>query len=82
MFYLMTHSTLYLRLYGVRHIVKDHSDSKRKPAAASWATLSNWQQGLFYMHHSTDRIAFATPVVEYWLEGEIAQWVHHEGLIR
>ena len=28
MFYLTTHSThFYLRLYGVRHMVKDHSDS-------------------------------------------------------
>ena len=38
------------------------------------------------MHHPTDRIthttAFATPVVEHWLEREIAQWVHHEGSIR
>ena len=23
-----------------------------------------------------------TPVVEHWLEREIAQWVHHEGSIR
>ena len=33
------------------------------------------------MHHSTDRIAhttaFVTPVLEHWLEREIAQWVHH-----
>ena len=33
------------------------------------------------MHHSTYRIAhttdFVTPVVEHWLEREIAQWVHH-----
>ena len=30
MFYLMTHTTHYiLRLYGVRHMVKDHSDSER-----------------------------------------------------
>ena len=33
------------------------------------------------MHHPTDRIAhttaFVTPVVEHWLEREIAQWVHH-----
>ena len=33
------------------------------------------------MHHHTDRIihttAFVTPVVEHWLEREIAQWVHH-----
>ena len=30
------------------------------------------QQGLFYMHHPTDRIAhtmaFVTPVMEHWLE--------------
>ena len=31
------------------------------------------------MHHPTDRIAFVTPVVEHWLEREIAQWVdRHE----
>ena len=30
MFYLMTHSTHFiLRLYGVRHMVKDHSDSEK-----------------------------------------------------
>ena len=38
------------------------------------------------MHHPTDRVihttAFVTPVVEQWLEREIAQWVHHEGSIR
>ena len=32
------------------------------------------------MHHPTDRIihttAFVTPVVEHWLERDIAQWVH------
>ena len=41
MFYLTTHSTHFiLRLYGVRHIVKDHSDSEKgNPAAATWATL-------------------------------------------
>ena len=36
--------------------------------------------------HPTDRIthttALVTPVVEHWLEREIAQWVHHEGSIR
>ena len=34
------------------------------------------------MQHPTDRIAhtttFVIPVVEHWLEVEIAQWVHHE----
>ena len=32
------------------------------------------------MHHPTDWLAhttaFGTPVVEHWLEREIAQWVH------
>ena len=32
------------------------------------------------MHHPTDRIAhttaFVTPVMDHWLEREIAQWVH------
>ena len=34
------------------------------------------------MHHPTDRMthttAFVTPVVEHWLEREIAQWVKNE----
>ena len=34
-------NTFYLRLYGVMHIVKDHSNSERKPTAATWATLSD-----------------------------------------
>ena len=36
-----TLNTFYLRLYGVRHMVNDHSDSEMKPAAATWATLSD-----------------------------------------
>ena len=38
------------------------------------------------MHHPTDWMAhtttFVTPVMEHWLEREIAQWVDHEGSIR
>ena len=73
MFYLMTHSTHFiLRLYGVGHMVKDHSDSERGNPLPP--------HGFFYMHHPTDRIAhtmaFVTPVVKHWLEREIAQWVH------
>ena len=37
------------------------------------------------MHHPSDRIthttAFVTPVVEHWLDQEIAPSVHHEGSI-
>ena len=52
-----------------RHMVKDHSDSER-------GNLLPPHELLFYMHHPTDRIthttAFVTPVVEHWLEREIA----------
>ena len=34
------------------------------------------------MHHPIDRIAhtiaFVNPVMEYWLDYEIVQWVHHK----
>ena len=64
-------NTFYLRLYGVGQMVKDHSDSESKAAAATWATLSDKQQGFLYAP-STDMIAhttaFVTPVVEYWYE--------------
>ena len=57
-------NTFYLQLYGVRHMVKDHSDSERARV----------------LLYATDRIthttAFVTPVMEHWLEREIAQWVH------
>ena len=36
-----TLNTFYLRLYGVGHMVKYHSDSEMKPAAATWAILSD-----------------------------------------
>ena len=36
-----TLNTFYLQLYGVGHMVKYHTDSERKPTAATWATLSN-----------------------------------------
>ena len=69
-------NTFYLRLYGVRHMVKDHSDSEKgnllPPHRLLFPISSN---SSFYMHHPTDRIAhtmaFVTPVVEHWLEREI-----------
>ena len=36
-----TLNTFYLRLYGVIHMGKDHTESERKPAAATWASLSD-----------------------------------------
>ena len=52
-----------------------HRTSERKPAAATWATLSDCKRGFFYMHHPIDRIAhitaIVTPVVEHGLEREM-----------
>ena len=33
---------------------------------------------LYAPYHRKDITVFVTPVVEHWLEGEIAQWDHHE----
>ena len=78
--------TFYLRLYGIRLMVKDHSDSEKGNLLLPHGLLFPISsKGSFYMHHPTDRkthtTAFVTPVMEHWLEQEIAQWVHHEGLI-
>ena len=74
-------NTFYLRLYGVGHMVKDHSDSEKgNPLPPHGLLFPINSKGYFYMHHPTDRIThttvFVTPVVEHWLEREIAQWVH------
>ena len=34
-------NTFYLRLYIVRHMIKDHSNSERVPTATTWATFSD-----------------------------------------
>ena len=41
MFYLMTLSTHLIYSYVASDMVNDLSDSERKPAAATWATLSD-----------------------------------------
>ena len=62
-------------------MVKDHLDSEKgNPLPPHGLLFPISSKGYFYMHHPTDRIihttAFVTPVVEPWLEREIAQWVH------
>ena len=80
MFYLTTHSTHFIY---IGHVVKDHSDSERENLLLHGLLFPISSKGSFIC---TDRIThtmtFVTPVVEQWLEREIAQWVHHEGLIR
>ena len=67
-------------------MVKDHSDSKRETRGRHMGYSFRLAARVFYMHHPTYMIthttAFVTPVVEHWLERELAQWVHHEGSIR
>ena len=64
-------NTFYLQLYGVGHMVKDHSDSEKgNPLPPHRLLFLINSKGSF-----TDRIAhtlaFVTPVVEHWLERDI-----------
>ena len=63
-------NTFYLWLYGVRHMVKDHSDSERGNPLPP--------HGLLFPISSKDYFICIIPqtVMEHWLEQEIAQWVH------
>ena len=55
MFYLMTHSThFYLQLYGVRHMVKDHSDSVRGNPLPSHGLLFSIKVLLYALSHRQD----------------------------
>ena len=68
-------NTFYLRLYGVRHMVKDHSDSEKgNPLPPHSLLLLINSKGSFICtipDRITHNTAFVTPVVEHWLEREI-----------
>ena len=55
-------NTFYLRLYGVIHMVKDHSDNEKGNPLPPHRLPTD------RISHTT---AFVTPVVEHWLEREI-----------
>ena len=86
MFYLMTHAThysthFYLRLYGIGRMVKDHADSERNlllPLCGYSIQLALIAARVLLYAQPTDRTThttvFVTPVMEHWLEQEIAQW--------
>ena len=66
-------NTFYLRLYGVRHMVKDHSDSEKgNPLPPHRLLFPINSEGSFIYIIPTDRIthttAFVTLVVGHWLE--------------
>ena len=70
-------NTLYLRLYGFRHMVKDHSDNEKGNLLLPHRLLLSINSKGSFICTIPDRIAhtmaFVTPVVEHWLEREIAQ---------
>ena len=72
-------STFNLQLYGVRHMVKYHSDSRRRnllPPHRLFFPISS--KGSFIcIIPQTHTMAFVTPVVEHWLKRENAP-LHHE----
>ena len=60
----MTHSLhFYLWLYGVGHIVNDHSDNDRGNPLPPLHELLFPISRVCYMHHPTDRIAHTIAVV-------------------
>ena len=65
-------NTFYLWLYGVRHMIKDHSDSEKgNPLPPHRLLLSINSKGSFICtipHRIAHTTAFVTPVVEHWLE--------------
>ena len=65
-------NTFYLQLYGVRHMVKDHSDSEKGnllPPHRLLILINS--KGSFICtipHRIAHTMTFVTPVVEHWLE--------------
>ena len=83
MFYLTTHATHFIYGYmasdiWLRTILIVRKETRCRHIGYSFRLAAR----VLYMHHPTDRIAhtmaFVTPVMEHWLEREIAQWVHPE----
>ena len=75
MFYLMTHSTHFI--YG--YMASDHSDSERGnllPPHRLLFPISSKGSFICTTPQTAHTTAFVKPVVEHWLEREIAQWVH------
>ena len=73
-------NTFYLWLYGIGHVIKDHSDSEGGspllPLHGYFFQLA--PRALLYTDRIVHTMAFVTPVVEHWLERDVAQCIHHE----
>ena len=76
-FYLTTHSTRFiLRLYGVKDIWLRTILIVRKETRCRHIGYSFRLKAMVPTDRIAHTTAFVTPVVEHWLEREIAQWVH------
>ena len=86
MFYLTTHSSHFIYGYMASDMVEDYSYNERGNPLPPHGLLFPISSKVSFICIIPDRIthimAFASPVVKHWLEREIAQWVHHEGLIQ
>ena len=56
-------NTFYLRLYGVRHMVKEHSDSERGNPLPPHRLLFQINSKVFYVHHPTTDVTKAVVCV-------------------
>ena len=78
--------TFYLWLYGIRHIINNHSDNQRVnlllPLHGLLFLISNMGYFICTIPWTAHIMDFVTPVMEHWLEWEMAKWVHHEGSIQ
>ena len=57
-------------------MVKDHSDSEKGNPLPPHRLLSSINSKGSFICMIAHTMVFVTPVVEHWLEREIAQWVH------
>ena len=82
MFYLTTHSThFYLRLYGVRHMIKNHSDREIENLLSPHGLLFPISSRGSFICTIPDRIAhttaFVTPVVKFSCANTSSIWSVH-----
>ena len=76
MFYLTTHSTHIIYGYMASDIWLRTILIVKKETRCRHIGYSYRLTARVLLYAPSHRQAFVTPVVEHWLEGEIAQWVH------
>ena len=75
MFYLTTHSTHFIYGYMASDILSTIQIVRGNPLPSHGLLFPINSRG-YFIDRITHTTAFVTPVVEHWLEREIALWVH------